>query len=849
MATNEVEIQVIVESKEAEKSFEKLEESAEGVGESFTSVGKAVSNLGEEASKSLKEVGDSANNANKAFLKLNEDTSNALTEVGKSIEDLEQLGGDLGKLGGDLEKLGGKFGKLGGDLGKLGGEFGKSIGLVGKSVGKAAHKVGNESTKALGDVGSSIGDVVDSFSSLSKALKSSGVGFSSLLGPIGLVAVAVTELYSAYKEYSHEIDGTNIRIEAFKASATELTSIIERLSDAQINLNLETIKAFRIQSQRAQVAIEEAEGLNQKATALRINIENEQKQIKITEESIRKAKEQAKFNIGASTVIAGLEANKSSRLANIAKLQERLDKITTKADKKALEGNKQRQVTEKMLQDQLKQSPEATKKRAEQEAKILSEARVNELQATKNTLKTQKKIATIASKQKIAEIKAIEDISETVRSQAIKGERKRLQAEISDIEKGFAEKRRQEAEKRTQRNLAMQARQDAIALMNERKLQSELNNIRKLELEGMRINGASARELLQARYNDELAKAKDNANLKIAAQMRYQNELTKLEQSEEQARLSQEQAFAEQRQAFIESTIEFNISRIKDETQRELALLELRYDKEIQLNAHTQDQITELQRRATIEREAILNASFDRSMEKLQDMGQELASSSLGAVYQSIVNAGQYDIQLEELKYKLEQDLTEKRQDLIEAQRKGDVEAVRQREQEITDITATFEAERRRIRTEQGQQIPMIFGNILKGLGEQAAIEAMLETARGIATAFTAPALSANHFAAAGVFAAAAVAAGTAGAAITNKASGKIAKASRGAGSESPTGTPQTAPSPQREKADSQPMVFNINFGGAVIYDTQRAAEQALADRITTLQNTHRRGAPRRRFG
>jgi len=41
-------------------------------------------------------------------------------------------------------------------------------------------------------------------------------------------------------------------------------------------------------------------------------------------------------------------------------------------------------------------------------------------------------------------------------------------------------------------------------------------------------------------------------------------------------------------------------------------------------------------------------------------------------------------------------------------------------------------------------------------------------------------------------------------------------------------------------------MVFNINFGGAVIYDTQRAAEQALADRITTLQNTRRRGAPRR---
>jgi predicted metalloprotease len=42
-------------------------------------------------------------------------------------------------------------------------------------------------------------------------------------------------------------------------------------------------------------------------------------------------------------------------------------------------------------------------------------------------------------------------------------------------------------------------------------------------------------------------------------------------------------------------------------------------------------------------------------------------------------------------------------------------------------------------------------------------------------------------------------------------------------------------------------MVFNINFGGAVIYDSKQAAELALADRITNLQNMHRRGAPRRR--
>ena len=685
MATNKVEIDVVLNSKDAEKGFKKVESGAEAVGESFTSVGKAVSNLG------------------------------------------------------------------------------------------------GQSSKALGQVGSSVGEVVESLGGLSSALKAGGAGFTALLGPIGLVAVAVSELYSAYKEYSNEVDGTNIRIEAFKASATELTSIIERLSDAQIQLNLETIKAFRIQSERAQVAIEEAEGLRQKSTALKINIENEQRLIKNIDESIRKAKEQAKTNAQALTFVSGLETERRNRLKAIALLQERLDKITTEADKKALEGNKQRQVTEKMLQDQLKGSPEARKKIADLEAKLLAEARVNELQATKKNLETQRQIARIASEQKIAEIKAIEDISETVRSQAIAGERKRLQAEISDIEKGFAEKRRQEAEKRRQRSLAMQARQRATDLMNERKLQAELDSIRKLELEGMRINGASARELLEARYNDELAKAKDNANLKLAAEMKYQNELTKLEQSEEQARLSQEQAFAEQRQAFIYSTMEFNSQRIEDETERQLAQLELRYNKEIALNEYTQDQITELQRRQAIEREEIVNASIDSQIQKVGEFTNQYGAGLAEAAYNSLLF---------------------------------------------------------------GESFQESVGQMLIALGRQAAVESLMETAKGTAALFANPALASSHFAAAGLFAGAAATAGLAGKALGGGASG----GGGGASSASPTGTPQTAPTPQREQADTQAMVFNINFGGAVIYDTQRAAEQALADRITNLQNTRRRGAPRRQF-
>ena len=103
------------------------------------------------------------------------------------------------------------------------------------------------------------------------------------------------------------------------------------------------------------------------------------------------------------------------------------------------------------------------------------------------------------------------------------------------------------------------------------------------------------------------------------------------------------------------------------------------------------------------------------------------------------------------------------------------------------------------------------------------------------------------HFKASAIFAGVAATAGVGGAILTNNANTAISRAGRGgAGTVSPTGTPQTASTPEREQAETSSMVFNINFGGAVIYDTKKSAEQALADRITNIQNTRRRGAPRR---
>ena len=53
MANREIEIDVVVNTEEAEKGFDKLEDGSKAVGESFGSVGKAVSTLGGEANEAL----------------------------------------------------------------------------------------------------------------------------------------------------------------------------------------------------------------------------------------------------------------------------------------------------------------------------------------------------------------------------------------------------------------------------------------------------------------------------------------------------------------------------------------------------------------------------------------------------------------------------------------------------------------------------------------------------------------------------------------------------------------------------------------------------------------------------
>ena len=621
----------------------------------------------------------------------------------------------------------------------------KAVGESFGNLGKAVASAGTEASKGLGQIGESAGDVVSSMSALSSAVTTTGASFSAIAGPVGVAFLAIQQLIQAFNDYSRTANQAQIRVEAYKASVTELTSAVEELASAGVQLNTQQVAELKTLSMQAKVRLELAQGIRE-ANAERVEeLHNLDKTIKESQRVLSLLEDQAKHRRGITSL--AIEGTRASYKLMVA--QHKREKITKRleaAEQRALdltvEGAKRFAAFEKRKQELLKNSPEFRKKIAEQEAKLLEDARLAGLEREKETVKGQIEIAKVGSQRRIRELKAIEDISESVRSQAIAAERKRLEAEITKIRKDASEKRRAELDQQRQREAAAAKLQAAKELALERQKQAELKQIRQLELAQMQIDGVAAAELLRLRYEDEVEAAGENVRQRLIAEMRYQNELKRLRLKEADEKLRQEKALAD---------------RLVLEEKNRLA------------------KQTELQRQALQERSELVDKYFGGYVQGLTQ-----------AAYANII---------------------------------------------------------------MGKSAKEAVGETLLALGQQATVQALMATAQGIGLALLQPAASIGKFKEAAAFAASAVIATTAAKKMgaTGGGAGSGGGGGGSQGSQSPSGLAQTAPAPERERAESSPMVFNVNFSGAVIYDTQRAAEQALADRITNLQNRQRRGGPMRR--
>ena len=195
----------------------------------------------------------------------------------------------------------------------------------------------------------------------------------------------------------------------------------------------------------------------------------------------------------------------------------------------------------------------------------------------------------------------------------------------------------------------------------ERQKQADLKALRQLELEEMRLNGASALRLLTERYNDEFTLAGNNQNQQLIAQKRYQLELTQIlkdEQAKREAskaeqakrdaeRIKQAQMMAleslefdlqmqTQRQGFTSQLpVISDFQTMQFETERELELLKVRYDKERALAQDSQEQITEINRREALERQKISDQSTQALITQVGEVTSQYGAGLAEAVYTS----------------------------------------------------------------------------------------------------------------------------------------------------------------------------------------------------------------------
>jgi len=656
---------------------------------------------------------------------------------------------------------------------------GNAVGETFSGMTQAVKATGGEFGEQLGAIGESASNLGSTFMTLGKSV---GSGFTAMLGPIGMVVLAIYELAQAVEEYDSEVSGATIKSEAYAASVAEMTSLIEGLADAEVRLTYVQLKRLSQLASASQLPIEEAQGIRE-------SNKERVRQIALIDNLLKKLDEvRKKGNLGldearmlafrAAKLAPGILKGENMRNALIqkrAKLQAKNTVQEEKALQLQLEGADRRRLLEIERKALEKTSPKFQRELQAKELDIIQESILARGEAQKDSLEMQRKAAVFASEKRLREIGLIEDISEGVRAEARAGEQAKLNATLRKIDQDHYKKIKEARSRRAKERAA----EDAKEAQLRRKALTEAFQIRLLEIEQMKLNGATAEEVAEARYKAELELADDNANRRLMVDMRYQNQRLAI-QARADAKAEQERKRQEEhRRNFILESQAFDISMMEMGTDRELAELELKYRREREMKQRSEEEMTELTRRYNIERAQIEEKAVNAQINRIGEVTSRLGSGLASAAYSALVFGDSF--------------------------------------QEST-------------------------ARVIGGLGQQAAVEALISTAKGIAASVLNPAAAGAHFAAAAQFGVAAAVAGVASAGLSGGGGG-----GGGASAVSPTGSPQTAPTPEREQAESSSMVFNINFGGAVIYDSKQAAEQAMADRITRLQNVQRRGAPRRR--
>lgn len=678
------------------------------------------------------------------------------------------------------------------------GESVKGVGESFKGVGAIVSSQGGVMGEAFNSLGESVGGLVDGFGAMGEAMTTGGksgmIAFMGMLGPISAIAGALALAIEAFRQFSGAAKEAEQIEAAVTAAAGDLTSKMEELADKGIKATNEQLRDLISLNSEARLKLEI---LNEKNASLtKVYTEQIQAQ-RLLEKEQRIYLSQANERLKSDAYVISAQERLTKANEAVAKAQLELTKgyeIALPAIQKAQEYQRELAMTEQEATDALKAQLEIQKE-------------YNDLLLNTSTLSAYEK--SILQKQRDLSIE-----------QRLADQHGKTSKEIQALTKVIEEE-----------NKARQA--GDVLQLKEIKNQQEIEQIKKAEADRLKAEQKARSDAFKAR---------------------------------------QMQIISEQSQI---NALEIQLT--KSGLDEQIALAENNYKTSQQLNKNNKNQLVIAEKQYQLAIQGIKDQQLAQEQAKIAEqarINQELISQQIAheeATYQASI---QYQQRQQELRDKIAildieagKDEYKKQLDLLAKNQEIELRSVEDNELAKAEIQKRYANQRVKVESyataqmgEMATATTQAFASSVAGaiMGAQSMEEAIKSTLEGLAQeaiarsifatamGFSALALgpiggvsASQYFQSAALFAGVGAIAG-----VSSKAMGGGGGGGSSA-SVSPIGSAQAQAPSRPEASKAEPMVFNINFGGSVIYDTKAAAERAFADRIVRQINNSNRGMVR----
>ena len=690
----------------------------------------------------------------------------------------------------DLEKVNSSASEIGDSV--------KGVGESFKGVGAIVSSQGGVMGEAFNSLGESVGGLVDGFGAMGEAMTTGGksgmLAFMGMLGPISAIAGALALAIEAFRQFSGAAKEAEQIEAAVTAAASDLTSKMEELADKGIKATNEQLRDLISLNSEARLKLEV---LNEKNASLtKVYTEQIQAQ-RLLEKEQRIYLSQANERLKSDAYVISAQERLTKANEAVAKAQLELTKgyeIALPAIQKAQEYQRELAMTEQEATDALKAQLEIQKE-------------YNDLLLNTSTLSAYEK--SILQKQRDLSIE-----------QRLADQHGKTSKEIQALTKVIEEE-----------NKARQA--GDVLQLKEIKNQQEIEQIKKAEADRLKAEQKARSDAFKAR---------------------------------------QMQIISEQSQI---NALEIQLT--KSGLDEQIALAENNYKTSQQLNKNNKNQLIIAEKQYQLAIQGIKEQQLAQEQAKIAEqarINQELISQQIAheeATYQASI---QYQQRQQELRDKIAildieagKDEYKKQLDLLAKNQEIELRSVEDNELAKAEIQKRYANQRVKVESyataqmgEMAMATTQAFASSVAGaiMGAQSMEEAIKSTLEGLAQeaiarsifatamGFSALALgpvggvsASQYFQSAALFAGVGAIAG-----VSSKAMGGGGGGGSSA-SVSPIGSAQAQAPSRPEASKAEPMVFNINFGGSVIYDTKAAAERAFADRIVRQINNSNRGMVR----